>query len=156
MPDLPDHLPVRRSPAKGVQIVLDRPNRVFLTVCTDQRDRWLAQASVQQALSAIWHDSATAWLVGDYLLMPDHIHLFCAPNDDRFEIERWIAFWKHLLTRRLPGMGGFQRGGFHHRLRDDENYEQKWRYVRENPVRAGLVTNPEDWPFQGCVHDLSW
>jgi hypothetical protein len=28
-------------------------------------------------------------------------------------------------------------------LRDDESYAQKWEYVRANPVRAGLVEQPE-------------
>jgi len=52
--------------------------------------------------------------------------------------------------------GKFQAGGFHHRLRDGESYSQKWQYVRENPVRAGLVTCPEDWPHSGRVHEISW
>jgi hypothetical protein len=28
--------------------------------------------------------------------------------------------------------------------------------VRENPLRKGLVLNPDDWPFQGRVHDIQW
>jgi hypothetical protein len=51
---------------------------------------------------------------------------------------------------RLPG------GGFHHRLRAGESYGQKWQYVRENPVRAGLVANPDDWPYHGRVHEIHW
>jgi putative transposase len=43
----------------------------------------------------------------------------------------------------------WQRGFFDHVLRSDESYAQKWNYVRENPVRAGLVKNPDDWPFSG-------
>ena len=43
--------------------------------------------------------------------------------------------------------GAFQPGGFHHRLRDAESYAQKWQYVRENPVRQGLVERAEDWPY---------
>ena len=42
------------------------------------------------------------------------------------------------------------------RLRRWENYEQKWRYLRENPVREGLVKNPEDWSYQGMLHVLRW
>ena len=54
----------------------------------------------------------------------------------------------------LPEAGRFQAGGFHHRLRDGESYGEKWQYVRENPVRQGLVERPEDWPYCGRVHDL--
>jgi REP element-mobilizing transposase RayT len=43
----------------------------------------------------------------------------------------------------------WQRGFFDHVLRSDESYAQKWNYARENPVRAGLVDNADDWPFSG-------
>ena len=159
--------PGRRTPAKGVHVSLAGPNWVFLTVCTEKRERWLAQASVKRALHNIWERTATAWLVSDYLLMPDHLHLFCAPNDLKFTIERWLGFWKDQLAKNLKSHGGaaappyliigkFQSGGFHHRLRDDESYSQKWQYVRENPVRAGLVARPEDWPYFGRVHEVRW
>ena len=35
-------------------------------------------------------------------------------------------------------------------------YEEKWEYVRNNPVRAGLAARAEDWPFQGVIHELMW
>ncbi len=31
----------------------------------------------------------------------------------------------------------------------DESYGQKWKYVQENPVRAGLVQRPDQWRYQG-------
>jgi putative transposase len=149
-------LPNRRTPAKGVRISLAGPNWVFLTVCTRNRDRWLAQASIQHTLNDVWLYTATAWLVSDYLLMPDHLHLFCAPQDLKFKIEDWITFWKSRLAKSCPEAGMFQRGGFHHRLRNGDSYSQKWQYVLENPVRTGLVTKPEDWPYQGKVHEIRW
>ena len=42
-------------------------------------------------------------------------------------------------------------GGGIFRSRSDESYSQKWNYVRENPVRAGLVKSVEDWPYQGEI-----
>jgi putative transposase len=148
--------PGRRMPARGVRLSLGGPNWVFLTVCTHQRMPWLAQPSIQAALHKIWLHQATAWLVSDYLLMPDHAHLFCAPRDLGFSIERWMGFWKDRLAKTNSAAGKWQPGGFHHRLRTGENYAQKWQYVRENPVRAGLVTQPEDWPYCGRVHELRW
>lgn len=45
----------------------------------------------------------------------------------------------------------WQRGFFDHLLRNSESYTEKWEYVRQNPVRAGLVRHPDDWPYQGEV-----
>jgi putative transposase len=109
-----------------------------------------------RTLHSIWGHTATAWLVSDYLLMPDHLHLFCGPRDFKFTIERWMAFWKDRFAKEHPDCGTFQRGGFHHRLRDGESYSQKWQYVRENPVRQGLAEKSEDWPYFGRVHEIRW
>jgi hypothetical protein len=43
----------------------------------------------------------------------------------------------------------WQPGFFDHVLRNDESYSQKWKYVRENPVRAELVVRSDEWPYQG-------
>jgi REP element-mobilizing transposase RayT len=48
----------------------------------------------------------------------------------------------------------WQRGFFDHLIRNTESYAQKWDYVRENPVRAGLVSRREDWPFQGEIVEI--
>ena len=46
---------------------------------------------------------------------------------------------------------------FDHVLRNGESYYHKWEYVGENPVRAGLVSRAEDWPYLGefVVIDLA-
>jgi len=36
-------------------------------------------------------------------------------------------------------------------LRSDESVSEKWQYIRQNPVRAALVNDPEDWPYQGEI-----
>ena len=89
--------------------------------------------------------------------MPDHIHLFCAPNGEDHTLERWISFWKRRLRRQLKTPEAlFQAHSFHHRLRRDENYSEKWEYIRMNPVRAGLVSHPDQWPYQGILNELPW
>lgn len=49
----------------------------------------------------------------------------------------------------------WQERFFDHVMRSRESYEQKWLYVRDNPVRAGLVGNWSDWPYQGEINPLS-
>ncbi|HSH95225.1 MAG TPA: hypothetical protein VK968_13820 [Roseimicrobium sp.] len=151
-----DPIPGRKTPAQGVKIQLGEPTIIFLTVCTKDRTPWLTEKVVQDSLEEVWR-TADAWLVGQYLLMPDHLHLFCAPRDLRFTLERWLTFWKRQFTREhLRQDWEWQRNGFHHRLRDRHEYENKWRYVQENPVRKSLVKQSEEWPFQGQIHPLRW
>jgi putative transposase len=147
--------PKRRNPAPGVHILGDRATIAFLTVCTLKRERGLANVEVHAALQQAWND-ANSWYVGAYVIMPDHMHLFCSPQTTDVSIEHWIAFWKRQLRRRCPTAPRFQSRGFHHRLRQGEHYSAKWEYVRRNPVRAGLVNEPDQWPFQGILNNLPW
>jgi len=149
-------LPNRRKPAEGVHIELGRPNFVFVTVCTKDRHPWLACEEAHRLLVQVWHQ-ADAWLTGRYVLMPDHLHLFAAPRDLRFTIERWLQYWKSQFSKAHNHADWvWQSKAFHHRLRHDESYSQKWLYERENPVRAGLVADIEAWPYQGEVYELRW
>lgn len=87
--------------------------------------------------------------------MPDHIHLFVCGPDDHFVLGRWIGALKQMLAKavrsRLTQDPMWQRGFFDHVLRSDESFSEKWDYVFNNPVRAGLVSNPEDWPYAGEI-----
>jgi len=47
--------------------------------------------------------------------------------------------------------GIWQRGFFDHLIWSDESYSEKWNYVQQNPVRAGLVRDADEWPFQGEI-----
>jgi putative transposase len=90
--------------------------------------------------------------VGRYVIMPDHVHLFIR-GPDNFKLGQWIGMLKQNLAKQIEDSGTtsmiWQRGFFDHLLRSDESYAQKWNYVRENPVRAGLLTNADDWPYSG-------
>src|SRR5438552_14340426 len=149
--------PGRRTPAGGAHLFISKPNIFFVTVNAKDKVPWLNQPAVQSSLAVIWHQEATAWLVGYYLLMPDHLHFFCAPHDLHFNIDTWITFWKRQFSRRhLDQPWEWQRRAFHHRLRNRIEYEDKLTYVQENPLRKNLVKSSEQWPFQGRVHDIRW
>jgi len=83
--------------------------------------------------------------------MPDHVHLFVR-GDANFSLSKWVAGLKRAIASALEVRGKFwQPTFFDHILRSDESYAQKWNYVRENPVRAGLVESAEDWQYQGEI-----
>jgi REP element-mobilizing transposase RayT len=86
--------------------------------------------------------------------MPDHVHFFCSPIQEASSLSTFVGKWKEWtakLGHRQLGMPRllWQAEFFDHVLRSEENYEEKWNYVRNNPVRAGLVESGENWPYQG-------
>jgi putative transposase len=107
-------------------------------------------------LRAVWFD-ASAWLVGRYVIMPDHIHMFAAPGAMNIEYDTWVTYWKRLLAlKHGRPEWRFQTDHWDRRLRSSESYSQKWEYVRNNPVRHGLVRDTDDWLFQGELNELQW
>jgi putative transposase len=146
----------RKKTAHGVWIVPDRPTIVFITVCTRDRRPWLATEANHEQLCTVW-ERANAWLVGRYVLMPDHLHLFAAPGPLNLPLENWVRYWKSQFTKiHQEGSRNWQADHWDTRLRFGESYEEKWWYTRNHPVRAGLVASVEEWPFQGELNRLEW
>ena len=153
---LAQSLPQRHKPASGVLVASLGPTIVFLTVCTDHRQPWLAQPQAHALLLEVWREAA-AWSVGCYVLMPDHLHLFCSPHDLAMPLNRWVSYWKRLFTLRAKNPSwSWQSHHWDTRLRRSDNYGEKWRYVAANPVRKSLVAQGEDWPYQGVINELRW
>ena len=147
----------RRHPTHGVLEFPNRPTVVFLTICTRDREAWLATAENHALLHGIWSTEATAWCVGRYVLMPDHLHLVATPGAPELPLDNWVRYWKSRFTRRHGDPAHrWQADHWDTRLRHEESYEEKWQYVVNNPVRHGLVRLAEDWPYQGEVFDLRW
>lgn len=133
----------------------------FITTCTHQRRPILA---CEPALAVLREESSDAlarhgWLVGRYVVMPDHVHFFCAEctHTGVKSLSEFVKRWKEWTAKRLVQTLGlqapiWQKQFFDHVLRHDESYAEKWNYVVENPVRAGLVTEADSWPWQGFVH----
>lgn len=149
-------LPERSRPAHGVYRQINGPTIVFLTICTKDRRQYLADRSVHNLLVETWQ-GADAWRVGRYVVMPDHIHLFAAPTGSEIVFDNRVRFWKSRFTKScaLPEHR-WHADHWDRTLRDGDGYEDKWNYVRNNPVRHGLARVAEEWPFQGELNRLAW
>jgi putative transposase len=90
--------------------------------------------------------------------MPNHVHFFCAPNGtDAPSLDRWMRYWKSRATHRIGKEGQvWQRHHWDRQLRRGESYDEKWEYVRNNPVRHGYIVDADDWPYQGELNELRW
>ena len=134
---------------------IERGNRtvvIFVTVCTAKRKLILANDEAAAVIVSAWQ-AADHWLVGRYIILPDHIHLFCAPGrPDALPIQKWIAFWKSKASNLWPcpeDQPIWQMDCWETQLRAGESYDAKWEYVRQNAARHGLVAAGDEWPYQG-------
>lgn len=69
-----------------------------------------------------------------------------------------MRFWKTTVSKSLMAREGtlWQTDFRDTQLRRHESYAAKWEYVRQNPVRAGLVKHADEWPYQGELNLLRW
>jgi len=152
-------LPERKRPARCTPI--DAGNRsviLFVTVCAHQKRPLFANGPAFETIVSAWQ-SATTWAVGRFVVMPNHIHLFCSPVDSSFSVRAWAHFWKSLASRQWPQPSDhpvWQVDLWDTQLRTGDSYDSKWSYVHNNPVRHGLVRKADDWPYQGHLNRLWW
>jgi putative transposase len=119
----------------------------FITCCA--KDRSLQPFASAQTARGI-HDSilhrvrSRIWWLHVATIMPDHVHLVLGfpPEAD---VGKCVRDWKRWTARTLTI--DWQWDFFEHRLRSEEDFQEKTRYILENPVRAGLVDDWRDWPF---------
>ncbi len=109
-----------------------------------------------------------------YVVMPHHVHMIVAANDihalfrdfkrftSRTVHERLMADGRETIlawlnrtaqpARRERGEFSFWQDGFHpQEIHTRAVFEQKLRYIHENPVRKGLVAGAEDWWYSSAA-----
>jgi putative transposase len=133
----------------------------FITCCVRDRKPLLANETAMSVLHEVWDngESLYGWKVGSYVIMPDHVHFFCVTTVDAKPLSLFIGKWKEWTAKYLHRRHGYdaalwQDRFFDHLLRSEESYTEKRLYVQNNPVRAGLVKEPEAWPYWGTRHAL--
>jgi putative transposase len=88
-----------------------------------------------------------------YCFMPDHAHLVVEGLADDSDLKQFAKFAKQYSGYGYARAHGaarlWQKGNHDHIIRDDADLLDRVRYVVNNPVVAGLVTRPEDYPFLG-------
>jgi|SRR5579859_2555407 len=95
------------------------------------------------------------YLLHEFVVMPDHFHLIVTPAPDvplekagqyikggfSFRIKRALAF-RSLVWQ--------EKGLTNHRIHDAEDYRKHREYIHNNPVKAGLVKTPSEYPYSSA------
>ena len=155
-----NHYP-RRPPRISTVFQRFDPPLYFITFCTFDRKPLLANDFFHEHfIKHMTQKSREGITCGEFVVMPDHIHLFLRIDGHRHELGKTVGFIKQSLSKPLRQSGiaqpHWQPGFFDHILRSADCYSAKWEYVRNNPVRAGLVKFPNDWKYQGTIVPIQY
>ncbi len=153
-----DAVPRRtRKTIRLAPIAYTEPGRPFsVTIGTSPRAEIFSDISFGlECVSLLREVRATnGLLIYAYCLMPDHVHLLAAMAS-RAPISVAIGSWKSRCYQARRNRGEskrfWQRGFYDHAVRDDRDLITAARYVLENPVRAGLVKDFQDYPLCGSM-----
>ena len=105
-----------------------------------------------------------------FVVMPDHVHAVVRfPKPD--QISHFMKQWKQrssvqikrLMRSQLVQYAGtidltepvWQAGYYDFNLFTGRKVEEKLAYMHQNPVNAGLVDQPEDWPWSSAGYDAT-
>ena len=156
----PEDLPVRQVrgdshiPPEWVEA-----NAVFfITInCKPRGENHLTQGDIPDSLfdSVTFLQDRRAWFPELVLLMPDHLHAIISFSWEKSQgMNRVIENWKRFTATKL-GIS-WQRDYFDHRIRSEQDHQSTWIYIRENPVRAGLVESYALWPHVWMPSRIGW
>jgi REP element-mobilizing transposase RayT len=133
-----------------------KPGRaIFVTFCKGNRTPFTPEAR-DAILQHCLHDHNKRYDLHAAVVMPDHVHLLLTPLRD----EKGWPYALPLVLKLLKGASArsvnkledssgplWQEESFDHVLRSQESFKEKLEYLRQNPVRRGLVSRPEDYKW---------
>ena len=109
---------------------------------------------------ALRHFHESRYRLDEWVVMPNHVHVIIRPMPDHL-LGDILKSWKQFTSRRAKpsvGMGDepfWQTESFDHWIRRDEEKARIARYIRNNPVTAGLCARPEEWRWSSAFRPPS-
>jgi putative transposase len=132
------------------------PKAYFLTLCTRERKKAFQNVALVNSLLEVLRKTCYdhSFTVHAYCFMPDHLHLILAAESDSAQLSPVLQAFKSLsaaAARKVRVFDLWQKGYYDHILRSGDSMDAAAGYIFLNPVRAGLVRRPEEWPFSGSL-----
>jgi len=142
--------PARNAPAANI---LSPARTFFVTTKTAMGKRILQSERNAESLVDVLRSlvAERKFKLHDFVVMPDHVHLLIEVADD-MTIEKAMQFIKGRFSHQLSDEFGFkgevwQRGFTEVQVMNKQSFEAHRAYIGENPVKAGLAANAEEYPF---------
>ena len=86
------------------------------------------------------------------VVMPNHVHLLLTPKIDLPKIMHSLKRYTGRRANQLLGIEGpfWQAESYDHLVKNAEEFRKIKRYIEWNPVTAGLVARPGQFPYLWC------
>jgi putative transposase len=109
-----------------------------------RNERW-----ARLLIDILYHYRGSAYLLHEFVIMPDHIHLLITSITS---LEKAIQFIKGGFSYRAKkelssNLEIWQKGFQDQRIRDAADYDVHLNYIFQNPVRKHLCETPQDYPY---------
>jgi REP element-mobilizing transposase RayT len=83
--------------------------------------------------------------------MPDHLHVIVGPGESSLPLSKFLNIFKGRTTKLFKDKENsgkiWQRSAFDHVIRTEENLKGVIEYIRNNPVRKGIVESADGYPY---------
>ncbi len=118
--------------------------------------RWLGDSRVANMFAeALRHGESARcdYELGAWVVMPNHVHIVIQPHEPLPNIMRWLKTATATRANRIIGIKGtpfWQREYYDHWIRSEKELISIVNYIERNPVSAGLVAQPEEWPWSSA------
>jgi len=93
-----------------------------------------------------------------YVVMPEHVHLLMS-EPERSNLATALQALKRRSSSRIRKQAGcrrvWQKRYYDFNVFSARKRTEKLRYMHRNPVKRGLVQNPEDWAWSSYRHYLT-
>ena len=108
------------------------------------------------AAQAIIFANGKKYALSTATVMPDHVHILLNPAEKENgifyplgQITKSIKGYSARTINKLSGSSGavWQRESFDRIVRNEDEWREKYEYIRNNAVKAGLCEKPEDYPW---------
>ena len=125
----------------------------LVTAVTAQRRRLFQVTATAELLERTIFDyhSQGKFLLHAFVIMPDHFHAMITPAPD-VSLEKAMQFIMGGFSFRLKSkLDVWERSFNESQITAEEKFFTCARYIEENPVRRGIVTTPEAYPFSSAA-----
>ena len=112
-----------------------------------RNERW-----AKLLIDTLYHYRGTAYLLHEFVVMPDHIHMLLTPLTS---LEKAMQFVKGGFSYRAKkelgsNMEVWQKGFSDHRIRNSDDYALHVSYIRQNAVKERFCERAEEFPYSSA------